>query len=115
MGSLWHPPSRRARAPRRPHPQHRHRATSPLADSPHSTGYRNAQSPECRRGDRHVRARQVRHLSIGYARPAMADDVLPKPEPKEIDEKKALELKHMCEDNVLKGVPYGDEKCGNCL
>jgi hypothetical protein len=21
----------------------------------------------------------------------------------------------MIEDNVLKGVPYGDEKCGNCL
>ncbi|HLL25656.1 MAG TPA: hypothetical protein VK427_26145 [Kofleriaceae bacterium] len=43
----------------------------------------------------------------------MADDVLPKPEPKELDEKKALELKHMMEDNVLKGQPYGDERCDN--
>jgi hypothetical protein len=43
------------------------------------------------------------------------DDALPKPEPKEIDEKLALQLKHMIEDNVLKGVPYGDETCGNCL
>ena len=45
----------------------------------------------------------------------MADDDLPKPEPKEIDEKLALQLRHMVEDNVLKGKPYGDEKCGNCL
>ena len=45
----------------------------------------------------------------------MADDDLPKPEPKEIDEKLALQLKHLAEDNVLKGKPYGDEKCGNCL
>ena len=53
---------------------------------------------------------------IGYARPAMADDdVLPKPEPKEIDEKLAMQLKHLAEDSVLKGQPYGDEKCGNCL
>ena len=29
----------------------------------------------------------------------MADDVLPKPEPKEIDEKMALQLRHMIEDN----------------
>ena len=45
----------------------------------------------------------------------MADDDLPKPEPKEVDEKLALQLSHMMEDNVLKGQPYGDEKCGNCL
>lgn len=51
---------------------------------------------------------------VGYARLPMADD-LPKPEPKEIDEKLALQLRHMIEDNVLKGVPYGDEKCANCL
>lgn len=44
----------------------------------------------------------------------MADD-LPKPEPKEIDEKLALELAHLAENAVLKGKPYGDEKCGNCL
>src|SRR4051794_27403803 len=45
----------------------------------------------------------------------MTDDVLPKPEPKEIDEKRALELSHMMQDNVLKGQPYGDERCDNCL
>ena len=45
----------------------------------------------------------------------MSDDALPKPEPKEIDEKLALQLKHLAEDAVLKGQPYGDEKCGNCL
>ena len=44
----------------------------------------------------------------------MADD-LPKPEPKEIDEKLALQLKHLAEDAVLKGKPYGDERCDNCL
>jgi hypothetical protein len=43
------------------------------------------------------------------------DDPLPRPEPKEIDEKKAIELRHLAEDATLKGVPYGDEKCGNCL
>ena len=43
------------------------------------------------------------------------DDALPKPEPKEIDEKNALLLKHMVQDNVLKGEPYGDERCDNCL
>jgi hypothetical protein len=43
------------------------------------------------------------------------DDVLPRPEPKPIDEQKALELRHMIQDNVLKGVPYGAEKCDNCL
>lgn len=52
---------------------------------------------------------------FAYVRHVMSADSLPTPEPKEIDEKKALELRHMIEDNVLKGVPYGDEKCDNCL
>ena len=43
------------------------------------------------------------------------DDILPKPEPKPIDEQKMLELSHMVQDNVLKGEPYGDERCDNCL
>ena len=43
----------------------------------------------------------------------MSDDVLPKPEPKEIDEKLALQLKHLAEDSVLKGQPYGAESCDN--
>src|SRR5262245_19976628 len=42
----------------------------------------------------------------------MSDD-LPKPEPKEVDEKLALQLKHLAEDAVLKGQPYGEEKCDN--
>jgi hypothetical protein len=46
---------------------------------------------------------------------ADADDLLPRPEPKLIDEQKALELRHMAEDATLKGAPYGDEKCGNCM
>jgi hypothetical protein len=47
----------------------------------------------------------------------MADtfDDLPPPEPKEIDEKNALQLRHFVEDNVLRGVPNGEERCDNCL
>ena len=45
----------------------------------------------------------------------MADESLPTPEPKEIDEKNALELRHLAENAVLKGVPYGDEDCKTCL
>ena len=46
----------------------------------------------------------------------MADDDLPLPEPKEIDEKNWLQLKDLMMRAVLKGHPYGDnEKCGNCL
>mgnify|MGYP001560236090 CR=1 FL=1 len=45
----------------------------------------------------------------------MADDALPVPEPKEIDEKNALLLRHLMEDAVLKGQPYGEERCENCL
>ena len=40
---------------------------------------------------------------------------LPKPEPTEEDERKNREFQHLVEDAVLKGKPYGDEKCGNCL
>jgi hypothetical protein len=45
----------------------------------------------------------------------MADDDLPVPEPKEIDEKNALLLRHLAEDATLKGQPYGEERCDNCL
>lgn len=40
---------------------------------------------------------------------------LPTPEPNEVDEQKNRELMHLREDSVLRGKPYGDEKCGNCL
>ena len=33
----------------------------------------------------------------------------------DLDEKLALQLKHLAEDAVLKGQPYGDERCDNCL
>ncbi len=45
----------------------------------------------------------------------MTPDSLPKPEPKAIDEQKMIELKHLTQDAVLKGKPYGDERCNNCL
>ncbi len=46
----------------------------------------------------------------------MTDYEIPKPEPKEIDEKNWLELRDLAERAVLRGQPYGDnEKCGNCL
>ena len=37
------------------------------------------------------------------------------PSPKPIDEVRALELKHLAEDAVLRAVPNGDERCTNCL
>jgi hypothetical protein len=46
--------------------------------------------------------------------PDLPDD-LPKPEPKEIDEKLSLQLRHLAEDAVLRGAPSGDERCANCL
>src|SRR5262249_25959457 len=53
-------------------------------------------------------------LFLLYLSLHMADD-LPRPEPKEIDEKLSLQLRHLAEDAVLKGQPYGEEKCVNCL
>jgi hypothetical protein len=40
---------------------------------------------------------------------------LPKPEPKEIDEKLSIQLRHLADDAVLRAQPNGEEKCGNCL
>ena len=40
---------------------------------------------------------------------------LPKPEPKPIDEKISLQLRHLADDAVLRGEPSGDERCANCL
>ena len=37
-----------------------------------------------------------------------------RPEPKEIDEKLSLQLRHLADDAVLKGEPYGEERCQNC-
>ena len=38
----------------------------------------------------------------------------PEPEPKEIDEKLAIELRHLADNAVLKGKPQGEEQCENC-
>ncbi len=45
--------------------------------------------------------------------PPMPD--LPAPEPKAIDEKNALVLRHLADDAVLRGRPNGEERCQNCL
>lgn len=45
----------------------------------------------------------------------MSDPALSPPEPTELDEVRLRELTVLSEDAVLKGVPYGDEKCQNCL
>jgi hypothetical protein len=42
-------------------------------------------------------------------------DDLPKPAPKPIDEQRALELKHLAEDAILRARPNQDESCRNCL
>ena len=44
----------------------------------------------------------------------MSDYVIPEPEPKEIDERLSIELRHLAENAVLRGKPSGDEKCENC-
>ncbi len=44
----------------------------------------------------------------------MSDYVIPEPEPKEIDEKLSIELRHLAENAVLKGRPSGEEHCENC-
>ena len=46
--------------------------------------------------------------------PAVSDYVIPEPEPKEIDEKLSIELRHLSDNAVLKGKPSGTEKCENC-
>ena len=45
----------------------------------------------------------------------MSDYVIPDPEPKEIDERLSIELRHFAENAVLRGRPNGDERCENCL
>ncbi len=44
----------------------------------------------------------------------VSDYEIPEPEPKEVDEKLAIELRHLADNAVLKGKPSGDEKCENC-
>jgi hypothetical protein len=44
----------------------------------------------------------------------MADDVIPEPEPKAIDEELSVELRHLASNAVLRGQPSGDEQCDTC-
>ena len=41
------------------------------------------------------------------------DDLVP-PSPKPIDEARALELRHLADDAVLRAVPNDGEQCDNC-
>jgi hypothetical protein len=46
----------------------------------------------------------------------MTDYEIPRPEPKEVDEKNWLQLRDLLGRATLKGHPYQDtERCGNCL
>jgi hypothetical protein len=45
----------------------------------------------------------------------MSDHVIAPPEPKDIDEKLSMELRHLSTNAVLKGTPSGDEQCENCV
>jgi hypothetical protein len=45
----------------------------------------------------------------------MDDEQSATPMPKPIDEARALELRHLADDAVLRAVPNGDERCANCL
>ena len=46
--------------------------------------------------------------------PTVSDYVIPEPEPKEIDEKLSIDLRHLADNAVLRGQPPGDEKCESC-
>ncbi|MCW2726202.1 MAG: hypothetical protein JWN35_3123 [Frankiales bacterium] len=37
------------------------------------------------------------------------------PEPQPVDEENNQKLQHLVEDAALRGKPFGDEKCQNCL
>lgn len=43
------------------------------------------------------------------------DETADKPSPKPVDEVRALELRHVAQDAVLRAVPNGAEQCDNCL
>ena len=45
----------------------------------------------------------------------MSDYIIPEPEPKEIDERLSIELRHLAENAVLKAHPYNEiERCETC-
>ena len=53
------------------------------------------------------------HGEGGYAL-GMDEYQIPEPEPKELDERVAIELRHLAENAVLRGEPQGEERCDNC-
>ncbi len=59
-------------------------------------------------------SRLRRHVAAGTVTLPMSDYVIPEPEPKEIDERVAIELRHLADNAVLRGSPSGDEQCENC-
>lgn len=62
-------------------------------------------------GTQHAARSTLRAASVGR----MSDYEIPPPEPKEIDERLAMELRILSDNAVLKGHPSGDERCDNCL
>ena len=45
----------------------------------------------------------------------MTDYVISPAEPKEIDEKLSVELRHLSTEAGLRGTPSGDARCENCI
>ena len=45
----------------------------------------------------------------------MSADAVAPPEPKEIDETRSMELRHLSANAGLRGGPSGDEQCENCV
>jgi hypothetical protein len=45
----------------------------------------------------------------------MSDYVTSRPEPKEIDEKLSMELRHLATNAGLRDTPSGDAQCENCV
>lgn len=43
------------------------------------------------------------------------DEVIKAPEPQPVDEERSVALGHLAEDAILRGHPYQDERCDNCL
>ena len=45
----------------------------------------------------------------------MSDSAIAAPEPKEIDETRSMELRHLSANAGLRGGPAGTERCENCV
>ncbi len=56
----------------------------------------------------------IRHPATPEERDGLSDYEIPEPEPKEEDEKLAIQLRHLADNAVLKARPQGDEQCDNC-